>query len=892
MILATALWSVAVVPATAVPVDYARDVKPLLAAKCYRCHGPLKQESGLRLDTVALLLKGGERGAAMVAGRADDSLIIKAIRGSDEMERMPAQSKPLTDDEIGLIAAWIDSGAAAPVDDKPADPREHWAFRAPIRPELPLGWLHARPTWPRGTMDTFIAAGHSKRGLRPQVEAPRHALLRRAYLDLIGLPPSPDQSRAFRSDGSPDAFERVVDRLLASPLHGQRWARHWMDVWRYSDWAGWTDGGQIRDSQPHIWRWRDWIVESLNADAPYAQMVVEMLAADELPEPNQPSLRATGFLARNYKMLSRETWMQDAVEHTAKAFLGLTVNCARCHDHMYDPLLQEDYYQMRAIFEPHQVRLDRVPGQLDTKLDGLPRVYDGDLSAATHVFIRGDDRNPDKDRKISPGLPRIFADEPFVAQPVKLSPVSYYPDSQPFVRDEFLRGAEKALASARTEQAKQQAAYDQLVLVAMQLPQDASRESAALALANRALAAAEARLSALHAKVTADQARFSQAEPAKTADLAKRAARAEREAELAAAQEEIERSDQAVRASLRAGDKSAKKQLAQAEKKLSAARGRVDAARKALTKVGEDYSKLGPTYPEQSTGRRLALARWIARPENPLTARVAVNHIWLRHFGQALVATPSDFGKNGKPPTNPALLDWLAVEFGDWSMKRLHRMIVTSAAYRLAATSDTQNRSLDPDNADYWQWSSRRIEAETVRDCVLSVAGGLDLQFGGPEADCAQGLTLPRRSLYFRHAPEKQMEFLKLFDAAAPTQCYQRQESIMPQQALALANSRLSLVASRRLARRLSAEYGADAAQIIAAAFEHVLSRPPSEAEAAECGQFIIDQTELFRREQKRLAGATKNLADLEKGAADPQLRTHENLVHALLNHHEFVTLP
>ena len=422
IVFASFILPFAVTVGAAAPVDYARDVKPILAAKCYRCHGPLKQESGLRLDTVALMRKGGERGAAIVAGRASESLIIKAVRGGDDIERMPAESKPLSDGEMGLIAAWIDSGAAAPTDDKPADPREHWAFRAPIRPLLPFQSPQTHPAWSRGPIDTLISAGHSKLGLRPQGEAPRHALLRRAYLDLIGLPPTPEQSQSFRRDDSPDAFERVVDRLLASPLHGQRWARHWMDVWRYSDWAGWTDGGQIRDSQPHIWRWRDWIVESLNNDAPYAQMVTEMLAADELPEPNQDSLRATGFLARNYKMLSRETWMQDTVEHTAKAFLGLTVNCARCHDHMYDPILQEDYYQFRAIFEPHQVRIDRVPGQLDTKRDGLPRVYDGELTAPTHFFIRGDDRNPDKDRKISPGLPRIFADEPFAPQPVELSP--------------------------------------------------------------------------------------------------------------------------------------------------------------------------------------------------------------------------------------------------------------------------------------------------------------------------------------------------------------------------------------------------------------------------------------------------------------------------------------
>jgi hypothetical protein len=225
-------------------------------------------------------------------------------------------------------------------------------------------------------------------------------------------------------------------------------------------------------------------------------------------------------------------------------------------------------------------------------------------------------------------------------------------------------------------------------------------------------------------------------------------------------------------------------------------------------------------------------------------------------------------------------------------MKRMHLMLVTSAAYRLAATSDEENWNIDPDNIYQWQWSSRRNEAEIVRDCVLAVSGGLDLRFGGPEADCNAGLTLPRRSLYFRHAPEKQMEFLKLFDAAAPTQCYQRQESIMPQQALALANSGLSLREARRLARRLTEEVGGDEGQLVAAAFERVLSRPPTAEEVAECVRFLTEQAELFQRERKRLSGATGNLADVEKGSADPRIRARENLVHALLNHHEFVTLP
>jgi hypothetical protein len=212
------------------------------------------------------------------------------------------------------------------------------------------------PDWVRTPIDAFIAAEHEERGLTPRPLTNKAVLLRRVYLDLIGLSPTPEEQQAFEDDHSSDAYEKVVDRLLSDPRYGERWGRHWMDVWRYSDWAGWTDGKQVRDSQRHIWRWRDWIVDSLNEDKGYDQMVVQMLAADELTPDDTNALRATGFLVRNYKMLSREQWLEDTVKHTSQAFLGVTLGCAKCHDHMTDPILQTDYYQVRAIFEPHQVR--------------------------------------------------------------------------------------------------------------------------------------------------------------------------------------------------------------------------------------------------------------------------------------------------------------------------------------------------------------------------------------------------------------------------------------------------------------------------------------------------------------------------------------------------------
>ena len=310
-----------------------------------------------------------------------------------------SQSRP---DEQELIAA-RDALAAR---EREATGYAWEPFQRVTRPDVPESKLTG---WGRTPIDAFIAAEYDRLGLIPTGEAAKHNLLRRVYLDLVGIPPTREQLLQFLADDSPTAYEQVVERLLASPEYGQRWGRHWMDIWRYSDWAGWTGGGQIRDSQPHIWRWRDWIIDSLNADRPYDSMVRAMLAADEVTPDDPNDLRATGYLVRNYKMLSRETWMQDTVEHTCKAFLAITMNCARCHDHMYDPILQSEYYQFRAIFEPHNVRADRVAHQAgDIKVDGLTRAYDAEPAAPTYLFIKGDDRNPDKDRSIAAGVPALL----------------------------------------------------------------------------------------------------------------------------------------------------------------------------------------------------------------------------------------------------------------------------------------------------------------------------------------------------------------------------------------------------------------------------------------------------------------------------------------------------
>jgi hypothetical protein len=333
------------------------------------------------------------------------------------------------------------------------------------------------------------------------------------------------------------------------------------------------------------------------------------------------------------------------------------------------------------------------------------------------------------------------------------------------------------------------------------------------------------------------------------------------------------------------------------EKKVAAARKQLKAAEEALGQSAESYTPLGKLYPKSSTGRRLALARWIASKDNPLTARVAVNHIWLRHFGRPLVPTVANFGLSGTPPKHSKLLDWLAVEFmeNNWSMNAFHRSLVTSQTYRMqswAVAAKHPNEAIDPENHFYWRMNPRRMEAEVVRDSVLHVAGQLDTTLGGAPLDEGSDQNVYRRSLYFRQTPYTQTEFLKLFDVASPNECYERAESIVPQQALALANSRLALTQARLLARRLSEQPkgSANQAAFVTAAFETVLGRSPSAKERAKAGEFLLRQTELLRIPDRLTSFGTGSPAEIQP-ATEPSSRARENLVQVLFNHNEFVTI-
>jgi hypothetical protein len=542
------------------------------------------------------------------------------------------------------------------------------------------------------------------------------------------------------------------------------------------------------------------------------------------------------------------------------------------------------------VFEPYNVRTDRIAANLDLEQDGVSRVFDADPEASTYLLNRGDERNPDKSATISPSIPGVFAGT-IVPEPVTLPVAAYFP---------YLDGPERQFLE---NQAANEIAQAKAALAELEKTGTATAE--ALGVARRKIAAAEAKSLSLQTRLAADRKEYR--EGARDERLAHDAARAQHTARLLQSEFELADAQQklaAAQAALKPDDANLKKAFDDATAALAKARKQLADARTPFS--GSNYEHLGKVYPKTSTGRRLALSKWITSRDNPLAARVAVNHLWLRHFGRALVDNTFDLGLRSPKPRHADVLDWLAVELMDrgWTMKPIHRLIVTSRTYRLASSPATdserdvwaRNRERDRDNQDSWRADVRRLDAESVRDAVLFASGSLDLARGGPDIDFMEGEKVPRRSVYFRHAYEKQMRFLTTFDAASPNECYRRSESIIPHQALAMANSRLTLTESRVLAEKLwkstEAVTGADerSRAFIATAFETMLSRGPAPDETATCLAFLSSQRELLQKPES----LTAFVGGDEPGrppSADPEQRAREDLIHVLFNHNDFATV-
>ncbi len=893
------------------PVSYSNQIKPLLRQRCFACHGALKQEGGLRLDTREAIVLGGDSGEAISLNDTSKSLLLERITAKDVAERMPPEheGEPLTTAEISLFRDWITIGAPAPQDEQPEERAEdHWAFQQIVRPALP----ETLDTTFENPIDRFIARHHEQLEVQPQVEAERITLLRRLYLDLIGIPPSDQEIAAFTENSSPQWYEQTVDRLLEDPRHGERWARHWMDIWRYSDW--WGLGEQLRRSQKHIWHWRDWIIESLNHDMGYDEMVRLMLAADELHPNDLNRLRATGYLARNYWLFNRNQWMEETVEHVSKGFLALTVNCAKCHDHKYDPLEQADFYRLRAFFEPYHVRLDVVPGEPDLALDGIARVYDGAMDKPTYLFIRGEESNPDKSVAIAPGIPGILEFEELKTQPVSLPVEAWQPERRDWVIDAHVTAAKKKVTMATKAAVEARENWATLRQKKPDAEDQASKESATNEVvttspSNKAIAEAQLQLKVAESAVdlakselesTKARSEAMQAEwmipdnetderPASMQTVQQKtvaAIQSERAVAIAVARHDVAIAELEYFRATEPNKKAAEKRVDAANNSLAEATAKTEVietdqfaklagARWTATRFlfsGKDDPDI--PFPPKSSGRRTALANWITDHRNPLTARVAANHIWTRHMGSPLVATVFDFGRNGARPTHPELLDWLAAELieNDWSMKHLHRVIVTSAAYRRSSSQlgREKNTAIDPDNHLWWRRVPIRLESQVLRDSLLAHAGTLDQTAGGPPVPPTEQDASTRRSLYFFHSNNQRNLFLTTFDEALVTECYRREQSVVPQQALALTNSKLVHKVVPQITKRFSEAADDDDTHFIRKAFAVLLGIEASNHEISACEEALVEW---------RTSGddSTKN--------------ARENLIWSLINHNDFVTL-
>ena len=837
------------------------DVLPIFQMRCILCHGKRKQEGGLDLRTLASRLKGGDSGPAVVPGRPDESLLIQRIAQGDmpPPDRLFENNiKTPSDTELALLRKWIADGALPATDDKPAQEPplgekalSHWAFQPPVRPTPPQVRDAGRV---RNPIDAFVLRRLEAEGLSLAPEAGRHELLRRAHLALTGLPPTPDEMRAYLADAEPGAYERLIDRLLDAEEYGERWAQVWLDLAGYADSEGVIDEDRLR---LHAWRYRDYVIRALNSDKPYDRFLTEQLAGDELLDYKEldsvtqdqvDQLAATGFLrmtpdgtygSATGSLAERFDVVADEMEVFSSAVLGVTVGCARCHDHKYDPFSQREYYALSAVF---QSALDPYDW-----LDPTKRFLEVALRSERDA---ADTANAPLEREIE----KLEAEFDALVTPYFERELERRLAEVPERLRKPLRELARTDEDARTpEQRKLAKAHEDL----LKIP-GADGEWHQIAEAfpelKETAGPVNTRIKELKAELVPEpkiRAVFDMGgEPSVTFLL--------------------QRGDaQSIGPRVRPG----------VPRMLSAGLGRFQ-----------------PDPPREGTGgNRLALARWLTQPGHPLTSRVMVNRIWLSHFGRGIVSTPSNFGLTGAAPTHPELLDWLATEFvrQGWSIKALHRLIMTSAVYRQSSQVDALGGRLDPDNALLSRMPLRRMDAEVLHDAVLRVTGRLDPErFGRPVKVTKKdnGEIVPdatdggwRRAVYLLKKRRLPVTLLEVFDAPKPApNCTERRESNVAPQALQMMNSAAVLDHARYLAGRLIDERPDEPGTQVARAYERILSRPPTEAEE-----------ELAQRDLSALEGHW--LAHLEgeryEGPRQPAARWMAlgSLTHALLNSADFL---
>ncbi len=850
---------------------FQRQVLPILSNRCQWCHNDERKYGGLTLDSAEGLHNGGWHGPVVVPGRPEASRLYRRLARL-EKSYMPLNSgggpgDPLPSEEVDLIRQWIEGGAEWPETKASLEEaksrlsrleilkqieepkitnqdRKWWAFQKVSRPPLPK----VRQTV-NNPIDAFILSALESKGLQPAPRASRQTLIRRLYYDLIGLPPSPEEVEAFINDSSPKAYETLVDRLLDSEHYGERWARHWLDVGRFAD----SDGYEYDRLRPNSWRYRDYVIRALNQDKPYDRFILEQLAGDELADRDYDSITALGF-CRNGPFIGDMVLMQnemtrmdeldDVVSNTSVAFLGLTLGCARCHNHKYDPIAQKDYYQMVAVFAPSvRAELPLVPTAIEAKYELQVQEVDSKINLLD-----------DQIRSIvSPTRQRLLeAKYRELPEPVQI--------------------ALQTEPTKRTEAQKRQAKE-----------------------AFGSVGVAEAAL-------------------------------------LAALAEEDRKHVEDLKAQINTLEKTKPEPLPRAmaitdpspipRKSYFLHRGNIfskgsEMFPDILTVLKDPGSAqiFSPPSPNATTtGRRLALAKWIASDENPLTARVMVNRIWQHHFGKGLVATPNNFGRMGELPSHSELLDWLASEFMQkrWSIKAIHRLIVTSSTYQQSSTyTNAVSVKKDPENNLLWRMRLLRLEGETIRDAILTVSGRLNATMGGPgvfpEVDpgliegspmenplllysrwpkTKDGPEVWRRSIYVTQMRTVTAPIMDLFDPPdSVSSCPKRNTTTVAPQALQLLNNKFVANQSLLFAERLRDEAGRDAVQQVRRAFLLALGRSPSTREQQASLNFFVTQLSYHQAHNEQLLQQGIDPASL----MSPAKAALVDVCHGLFNLNEFV---
>jgi len=747
-------------PPTAQEIEFFEtNVRPVLFEKCFSCHSEKSQQGELRLDGRAAILKGGGNGAAIVLGDPDKSLLIKAVRYTSALKMPPTgKLKPV---EIAALTDWVKMGAPWP-DGKPVpqakaapgaasvkSSAQHWSFR-PVKKNAPPKVKNK--AWVKSPIDNFILARLEAKGLAPAPPADRRTLIRRATLDLTGLPPTIEEITAFAQDRSPDAFAKVVDRLLASPAYGERWGRHWLDVARYADTKGYVF---TEDAVYHnAYTYRDWVIRAFNEDLPYDQFLIQQIAADKLPlGDDKRSLAALGFLTVGRRFLNDPVFINDdRIDVTTRGLMGLTVACARCHNHKFDPITAKDYYALYGVFasssEPNpppaiSPRAISEPfEQYNTKVREAQANFDGLVRAQVRKLRGRVEKTPaeiPQDVKVvlQSIRPEVL---PNAGQLAKLSP-------------QFEAEAQKTLPTLRTR-------IEELAKSKPPTPEFA------MALTDNAQ--------------PFDPYVFIRGNPGNHGE---------------------------------------------------------SVPRRFITCIAGEQAQ-----PFKNGSGRLELAQAIADKNNPLTARVMVNRVWLYHFGNGLVRTPGDFGIRGELPTHPELLDWLAATFieNGWSVKKLHRLMLLSSAYQQSSLGTPKGSSVDPENRLLSHQNRQRLDLEALRDSVLFVSGQLEKKMGGPAVEITTAPYAPRRTVYGFIDRQNLQGLYRTFDFASPdVSNVQRYRTTVPQQALYMMNSPFLVEQAKALSKRTEiAATQANTAKI-QAAYRIVFGRAPVPEEVAFGLQFL-----------------------------------------------------